>query len=231
MNIYHIHISGGNHFIEAYKDGWISVHSGSQDIGRKVAEYYQNLAEKRILEDNISVNRDLCYLMGSDMEDYLYDVSVMQIFANDNRMAILKAITEAMDGKILEHINSIHNYINVGEMILRKGAISAQKGQILVIPLNMRDGLLLCKGKGNAEWNNSAPHGAGRLYSRSEAKSRFTVEKYAEQMKGIYSSCINKHTLDEAPFAYKDYKEIMDCVEPTVEILDRFLPIFNFKAK
>ena len=115
-------------------------------------------------------------------------------------------------------------------MILRKGAISAQNGQMLVIPLNMRDGLLLCRGKGNADWNYSAPHGAGRLYSRSKAKEIFTVEEYAEQMKGIYSTCINESTLDEAPFAYKDYQEIMRCVEPTVEIVDRFIPIFNFKA-
>ena len=115
-------------------------------------------------------------------------------------------------------------------MILRKGAISAQDGQLLVIPLNMRDGLLLCKGKGNAEWNYSAPHGAGRLYSRSKAKETFTVEEYAKQMKGVFSTCINESTIDEAPFVYKDYQEIMECVEPTVEILDRLIPIFNFKA-
>ena len=115
-------------------------------------------------------------------------------------------------------------------MILRKGAISAEKDQTLVIPLNMRDGLLLCKGKGNEEWNCSAPHGAGRLYSRSKAKEIFTVKEYEKQMKGIYSTCINENTLDEAPFAYKDYTEIVECIEPTVEILDRLVPIFNFKA-
>ena len=247
-------LGGGNHFIEAYKDGWLSVHSGSRNIGYKVAEYYQKLAEKRIKEYNsnllkekiktiepkmreewlksnkISINKDLCYLDDEDMRAYLHDVAIMQRFANDNRMEMLSKITMVMGGKILEHINSIHNYIDTENMILRKGAISAQDGQLLVIPLNMRDGLLLCKGRGNPEWNYSAPHGAGRLYSRSKAKETFTVEEYAEQMKGIFSTCINESTIDEAPFVYKDYQEIMECVEPTAEILDRLIPIFNFKA-
>lgn len=247
-------LGGGNHFIEAYQDGWLAIHSGSRNIGYKVAEYYQKLAEKRVKEHNysllkekiktieptmrekwlkenkITVNRDLCYLTDDDMSDYLHDVAIMQRFANDNRFTMLSAITTAMGGRIIEHINSIHNYIDVENMILRKGAISAQKGQLLVIPLNMRDGLLLCKGKGNPEWNYSAPHGAGRLYSRSKAKEVFTVEEYERQMNGIFSTCINSSTLDEAPFAYKDYKEIMECIEPTVEILDRLIPIFNFKA-
>lgn len=247
-------LGGGNHFIEAYENGWLAVHSGSRNIGYKVADYYQRLAEKRvkmhnyillkeqiksvepiyrekwIAEHKISVNRDLCYLTGSDMEDYLHDVSIMQDFANDNRLSMLREISNAMGGKVLQHINSIHNYIDTDNRILRKGAISAQKGQMLVIPLNMRDGILLCRGKGNAEWNCSAPHGAGRLYSRSKAKEVFTVEEYARQMEGIYSSCINESTLDEAPFVYKDYQEIMECIEPTVDIIDRLLPIFNFKA-
>ena len=247
-------LGGGNHFIEAYRGGLLSVHSGSRNIGYKVAAYYQKLAETRIKEKNqillkekikeippaerqewiaknkVSVNRDLSYLTGQDMEDYLHDVAIMQQFANDNRFAMLSAITKAMGGTIRDHINSIHNYIDTENMILRKGAISAQSGQMLVIPLNMRDGLLICRGKGNADWNYSAPHGAGRLYSRSKAKEIFTVEEYAEQMQGIYSTCINESTLDEAPFAYKDYQEIMECVEPTVEIVDRFIPIFNFKA-
>lgn len=247
-------LGGGNHFIEAYKDGWLAVHSGSRNIGWRVAEHYQKLAEKRVKEHNhrllmeemqkieptqreqwlkehkITVNRDLCFLTSEDMKAYLHDVAIMQRFANDNRFAMLSTITEQLGGKIIEHISSIHNYIDTENMILRKGAISAQKGEILVIPLNMRDGLLLCKGKGNPDWNWSAPHGAGRLYSRSKAKETFTVEEYAKQMEGVFSTCINLSTLDEAPFAYKDYKEIMKCIEPTVEILDRLIPIFNFKA-
>lgn len=247
-------LGGGNHFIEAYQDGWLSVHSGSRNIGFKVAKYYQKLAEKRIKEYNtallkekiktieptqrenwlktnrITINKDLCYLTGQDMVDYLHDISVMQRFANDNREEMLLNIIGVMGGKVLEHISSIHNYIDTENMILRKGAISAQKEETLVIPLNMRDGLLLCKGKGNPEWNNSAPHGAGRLYSRSKAKEIFTVEEYEREMNGIFSTCINTSTLDEAPFAYKNYEEIMECIEPTVEILDRLIPIFNFKA-
>lgn len=247
-------LGGGNHFIEAYKDGWLAIHSGSRNIGYKVAEYYQKLAERRAKEHNhsllmekiktvepslrekwlkenkITVKKELCYLTGEDMRAYLHDVAIMQRFANDNRLTMLFTITTAMGGRIIEHINSIHNYIDVENMILRKGAISAQKGQLLVIPLNMRDGLLMCRGKGNPEWNYSAPHGAGRLYSRSKAKETFTVEEYSKQMAGIFSTCINESTIDEAPFVYKDYREIMDCVEPTVEILDRLIPVFNFKA-
>ena len=247
-------LGGGNHFIEAYADGWLAVHSGSRNIGYKVAEYYQNLAEKRIKEYNyrllkerlqtvppqqrekwladnkVNINRDLCYLTGDDMRAYLHDVKIMQEFANDNRMQMLKIIVKAMGGRILDHINSIHNYIDTENMYLRKGAISAKVGEILVIPLNMRDGMLLCRGKGNPEWNYSAPHGAGRLYSRSKAKEKFTVEEYAEQMRGIFTTCVNESTLDEAPFVYKNYEEIVECVEPTVEILDRLIPIFNFKA-
>ena len=247
-------LGGGNHFIEAYEDGWLSVHSGSRNIGYKVAEYYQKLAEKRIKEHNsnllkeqiktieptkrekwlkenkIAIDKDLCYLTGEDMESYLHDVSVMQSFANENRLEMLTAIVSAMGGKIQNHISSIHNYIDTKNMILRKGAISAQDEEILVIPLNMRDGLLVCKGKGNPDWNFSAPHGAGRLYSRSQAKTIFTVEEYAKEMERIFSTCVNESTIDEAPFVYKDYQEIMECVEPTVEILDRLIPIFNFKA-
>lgn len=247
-------LGGGNHFIEAYKDGWLSVHSGSRNIGYKVAEYYQKLAEKRIKESNkkliketlltiepsereswlknnkITIDRSWCYLTDKDMEDYLHDVAIMQRFATDNRRQIIKSILNSLGGNVLEEISSIHNYIDTENMILRKGAISAQKGEILVIPLNMRDGVLICKGKGNPDWNYSAPHGAGRLYSRSRAKELFTVEEYQKEMNGIYSTCVNQSTLDEAPFAYKNFKEIIECIEPTVEIIDRLIPIYNFKA-
>lgn len=248
-------LGGGNHFIEAYLGGTISVHSGSRNIGLQVATYYQSLAETRIGEEarryvteglakiepaqrerylaanKAPIDKELSYLTGSDMEDYLWDVQIMQNFAADNRRAIIENIVSAMEGKIVDHISSVHNYIEVEARVLRKGAISAKEGELLVIPLNMRDGLLLCKGKGNAEWNQSAPHGAGRLYSRSKAKQAFTLEEYKESMKGIYSSSISDSTLDEAPFAYKDYHEIIECVEPTVEIIKRYVPIFNFKAQ
>lgn len=247
-------LGGGNHFIEAYNGGYLAVHSGSRNIGYKVAAYYQALAEKRIKEQNykvlkekiaeippkerekwinankISVSRDLCYLTGEDMIDYLHDIAIMQEFAVANRKAMLDAIVKSMDGRIRKTITSTHNYIDVKNMILRKGAISAQKGEMLVIPLNMRDGLLVCSGRGNPDWNYSAPHGAGRLYSRSKAKEAFTVDEYTKEMEGIFSTCINESTLDEAPFVYKDYREIVEYVEPTVEIHERLIPIFNFKA-
>lgn len=247
-------LGGGNHFIEAYDNCGLAVHSGSRNIGWRVAEYYQKLAEKKCLHEQhqnlmeemkaieprlrsewlkqrqLNIDKELCFLTGEDMQDYLHDVAIMQKFANDNRKKMLDVIVSKMGGKIIEHINSIHNYIDVENMILRKGAISAQDGEILVIPLNMRDGLLICKGKGNPDWNFSAPHGAGRLYSRKKAKELFTVEDYAKSMQGIFTTCINEETLDEAPFAYKDYMEIMECIEPTVDIINRLVPIFNFKA-
>lgn len=247
-------LGGGNHFIEAYEGGYLAVHSGSRNIGLAVAKHYQSLAENLTEKNNrkvynemlnrvepacreewkkhnmIVVPKDLCYLTGEAMYDYLHDIGIIQRFANENRFIMLSIITNALKGVILEHISSIHNYIDLEANVLRKGAISAKKGEILVIPLNMRDGMLICKGKGKENWNCSAPHGAGRLYSRSKAKELFTVDEYAETMKGIYSTCINSSTLDEAPFAYKDYEEIMRCIEPTVEILERIVPIYNFKA-
>lgn len=247
-------LGGGNHFIEAYRDGFLSVHSGSRNIGLKVAQHYQVLAEKRckekqqelmktalqniepqlreqyIQEHKVTIAKDLCYLEGEDMLHYLHDIEILQSFASANRQAMLTSIVAHIGGKIVEQINSIHNYIDTSTMILRKGAISAKKDEKLVIPMNMRDGLLVCKGKGNDDWNNSAPHGAGRLYSRSKAKEIFSISEYEKAMNGVFSTCINKETIDEAPFVYKDYEEIMECIEPTVEIQERLVPIFNFKA-
>lgn len=247
-------LGGGNHFIEAYDGGWLAVHSGSRNIGYRVADYYQKLAEKSIKEQNyrimkeqlqsieptqrekwivdhkIKVDRDLCYLTDDNMVDYLHDIKIMQEFANDNRITMLSTIVEAMGGNWWSHINSIHNYIDTDNMILRKGAISAQKDQQLVIPLNMRDGLLICKGKGNPDWNYSAPHGAGRLMSRAKAKETISLDEFSDSMKDVYSTTVCQATIDESPFAYKDMEEIMKAIEPTVEIIDRIVPIYNFKA-
>lgn len=251
-------LGGGNHFIEAYDDGHISVHSGSRNIGYRVAEYYQKKAtqkcgqkeknefQKKLMElepslrqDFISeykkaglyVDKELCWLEDEDMEAYLHDVEVMQRFAYYNRIKILATITKNMNIDIEEVVaTSIHNYIDTQNMILRKGAISANYGERVAIPLNMRDGILVGFGKGNEEWNYSAPHGAGRLYSRSKAKEVFTVEEYEKSMKGIYTTCISQSTLDEAPFVYKDYREIRDAIEPTVDVMYRLKPIYNFKA-
>ena len=245
-------LGGGNHFIEAYKGGVLCVHTGSRNIGLRVANYYQDLAKKRAqAKDKPDLAKiepkdrqaalaawkasrremdDLAYLEGEDLEHYLHDCGILNAFASANRSAILRAIVGAMGGEIKNGISTTHNYIDTKARILRKGAVSAKAGEILVIPLNMRDGVLLCRGKGNPDWNNSAPHGAGRLYSRRAAKRAFTVEEYAKSMEGIYTTCIGLDTLDEAPFAYKDMREIMECIEPTVDILERLEPIYNFKA-
>lgn len=252
-------LGGGNHFIEAYGDrttGAIAVHSGSRNIGYKVAAYYQKLAEKqleqktkvdfqKILQDvapteresfikaykevNPSVKKDLAFLTGEDMENYLHDMRFMQNFAIMNRLTMLSTIRANLGEKSIQIISSTHNYISDNN-ILRKGAISAQRGELLVIPLNMRDGILVCRGLGNEDWNCSAPHGAGRLYSRSKAKELFSVEDYKMSMEGIYTTCVNASTLDEAPFAYKEAREIEEAIKPTVIIEDRMIPIYNFKA-
>lgn len=268
-------LGGGNHFIEAYKEGYIAVHSGSRGIGFQVAKYYQDIANKRTkerilirnktllndipekdrtawLENNKyeGTKKELEYLTDTDMENYLHDMKIMQEFASINRIKILKKIILQMNGRVTsDRICSTHNYIDFNsaifknnedalkaiqtphhKAILRKGAISALEGETLVIPLNMRDGILICEGKGNPDWNYSAPHGAGRLYSRSKAKEILKLEDYKDTMKGIYSTCISSDTLDEAPFAYKDIKEIMELIEPTVTIIKRLIPIYNFKA-
>lgn len=249
-------LGGGNHFIEIYDNGYISVHSGSRNIGLKVAEFYQDLAIKSVtkamrdlqkeaiqncvptmreqfIKENktkYSIQNNLAYLVEENKEDYLHDVSIMQEFAELNRKTIIDTILKEFKFRAEEVIDSVHNYIDVKTNILRKGAISAKAGEKLVIPLNMRDGVLICVGKGNEDWNYSAPHGAGRLYSRSEAKKHFTVSEYKKTMQGIYSSCISAGTLDEAPFAYKNFEEIIETIEPTVDILARVTPIYNFKA-
>lgn len=248
-------LGGGNHFIEGYAGGFISVHSGSRNIGLQVAKYYQLIAVKRNKEarenfikrvlptiapeqreeyikeyNSLGIDASLTWLEGSDMEDYLHDVAIMQDFAKENRAKILSDIANKLGVEIYKSTESIHNYIDVDTRILRKGAISAREGEELVIPLNMRDGLLVCIGKGNSDWNYSAPHGAGRLYSRSKAKRIFTVEEYQESMQDVYTTCVNQSTLDEAPFVYKDYQEIERAIEPTVTILERLIPIYNYKA-
>jgi RNA-splicing ligase RtcB len=246
-------LGGGNHFIEAYRGGALCVHTGSRNIGLSVAKYYQDLAAKKAkkrgapnLEEIEPRQRaaamaewkkaikdqptDLAYLEGEDMENYLHDCAILNAFARASRLTILGTIVEAMGGKIKEAHDTVHNYIDTEAGILRKGAVAARAGERLTIPLNMRDGVLICEGKGNPDWNYSAPHGAGRLYSRTAAKAAFTVEQYAAAMAGIYTTCVGPDTLDEAPFAYKDMQEIMECITPTVVILDRLTPVYNFKA-
>ena len=177
-----------------------------------------------------SMPRELCYLYGTFMEDYLHDINICQQFAKRNREKMAEVLFERTGLVGLESFQTIHNYIDVDEKILRKGSVSAKQGEKLLIPINMRDGSLICLGKGNSEWNYSAPHGAGRIMSRSAAFERLTMEEYQKEMAGIYTTCVNTSTLDESPMAYKNMDEIVANIEPAAEIIAHIKPIYNFKA-
>lgn len=176
------------------------------------------------------ISKELAYVDDELLQDYLHDMAFVQMFASVNRMAIMGAILAGMNLGTEETFETIHNYVDMSDGILRKGAVSAKIGEKLIIPLNMRDGSLICIGKGNEDWNCSAPHGAGRLFSRSEAKERFSVDEFKDQMKGIYSTSIGQSTLDECPMAYKSMQSIVDNIGPAVEIQNVIRPFYNFKA-
>lgn len=177
-----------------------------------------------------SIPKHLAYVSGKLFDRYIHDMKIIQEFAMINRKAMIYEIVKGMKFHVVEQFSTIHNYIDTENMILRKGAVSSQLGEKLIIPINMRDGSLICMGKGNPEWNYSAPHGAGRLMSRSQAKNSFTVSEFKKQMKGIYSTSINTSTLDECPMAYKSIDDILNNIEPTVDIIDIIKPIYNIKA-
>jgi RNA-splicing ligase RtcB len=221
-------LGGGNHFIELGKDDdgqlYLVVHSGSRNLGKQVCEHYQKAAADK------KVDRVLAYLEGQLFQNYMHDMEIVQRYADLNRKAIVRELEKRAGLKIIEQFTTVHNYIDLNSMILRKGAISARKGERILIPMNMRDGSLICIGKGNEDWNFSAPHGAGRLMSRSDAKKSFTVSQFKKEMKGIYSSTINDNTLDEAPFAYKPMEEIIANIGDTADIVKTIKPIYNFKA-
>ena len=224
-------LGSGNHFIEADKgeDGqiYIVIHSGSRHLGAVVAKYYQETAYKTLKEE---VPYYYAYCEGSLLEMYLHDMKIVQEFARLNRAAMLSDIAKEMGLHIKDSFATVHNYIDAESMILRKGAVSAKLGELLIIPINMRDGALICTGKGNEDWNVSAPHGAGRLMSRSKAKENFTVSDFKKEMKGIYTTSINSDTLDECPMAYKSMSDIVDNIGETVEVNEVIKPIYNFKA-
>jgi RNA-splicing ligase RtcB len=176
------------------------------------------------------IPEDLCFLYGPYLEDYLHDVEVCQRFARRNREKMAEILLERTGIAAGEAFHTIHNYIDTEEMILRKGAIAAHAGEKVLIPINMRDGSVLAVGKGNAEWNYSAPHGAGRIMSRKAAKDRLSLEEYRETMKGIYTTSVNEATLDEAPMAYKSLDDIIDVIRDSVDIIDVMKPVYNFKA-
>ena len=176
------------------------------------------------------VPKHLAYCEGELFEQYIHDMKIVQEFAMLNRKAMMDEIIKGMGLHIEEQFTTIHNYIDTNSMILRKGAVSAKAGEVLLIPINMRDGSLICTGKGNTDWNCSAPHGAGRLMSRSEAKNNFTVSEFKKQMKGIFTTSVNSSTLDECPMAYKTMDDIVNNIGDTVEINKVIKPIYNFKA-
>nr|WP_026496569.1 RtcB family protein [Butyrivibrio sp. WCD3002] len=229
-------LGGGNHFIEIDTDddgeGYLIIHSGSRHLGKEVAEYYIEKGHNYLKKQGIEVPYEMTFLTGELLADYLHDIQFVQEYAALNRQIMIKEIFKGMKWKIKDQQSCIHNYIEETEngAILRKGAISAKKDEDVIIPINMRDGVILGKGKGNAEWNYSAPHGAGRLSTREQAMNSHTVSEFKASMKGIYSSCISKDTLDEAPFAYRDIDYIRQAVEDTVEITKILKPIYNYKG-
>lgn len=181
-------------------------------------------------EHKIGIPKDLVYVEGKLFEDYIHDMRIVQKFAVLNRRAMMDVIVSGMGFLRLEEFTTIHNYIDTDAMILRKGSVSAKAGEKLLIPMNMRDGSLICIGKGNEEWNCSAPHGAGRLMSRRRAFGSLSMEQYRAEMEGIYTTCVVPDTLDESPMAYKGMEEIVAQIAPTVEIVERVRPVYNFKA-
>ncbi|MGN0677185.1 MAG: RtcB family protein [Ruminococcus sp.] len=190
----------------------------------------QQEIKKLVNTKTTNIPKHLAYAEGELFEQYIHDMKIVQEFALVNRQAMITEIIKGMKLHITEQFSTIHNYIDTDNMILRKGAVSAQNGERLIIPINMRDGSLICTGKGNPDWNFSAPHGAGRLMSRSQAKQSFTVSEYKKQMKGIYSTSISSATLDECPMAYKNIDDILENISDTVTVDDIIKPIYNFKA-
>ena len=229
-------LGGGNHFIEVdvdeEKNSYLVVHSGSRHLGQEVTEHYLREGQRELQANGIHTPYELTYLTDTLKEQYLHDLAIVQDFATLNRDIILSEICKGMKWKVHETTSCIHNYVDFnGETpILRKGAISAKVGEPVIIPINMRDGILLGTGLGNEEWNCSAPHGAGRILKREDVKKSFTLSSFKSEMKGIYSSCISKDTLDEAPFAYRSIDEIKDAIAETVTIDKIIKPIYNFKA-
>lgn len=227
-------LGGGNHFIEADTDGegniYIVIHSGSRHLGVEICQYYQKAGAKDLEARHIYSPFPLAYVEGELMESYLHDMRIAQTFADLNRKAMMDVIVKGMGLHVEEQFTTVHNYIDMDAGILRKGAISARAGERVLIPINMRDGSLICTGKGNPDWNCSAPHGAGRLMSRSEAKAAFTVHEFKKQMEGIYTTSVGQGTLDECPMAYKSMADIVDNIGPTVDIETVIKPIYNFKA-
>lgn len=232
----HLGLEVANYYQDlAWKD---MSEPSSDEIAALIAQYKAEGRQKEIADALAALKarrkdcgpKDLAYLTGQHMDDYLNDMGIVQRFADKNRQVIADIILKGMGMVAAERFTTIHNYIDLDAKILRKGAVSAKEGEKLIIPMNMRDGSLLCIGKGNPDWNCSAPHGAGRLMSRKKAREKFTLGEYKASMEGIYSTCISFDTLDENPGAYKDMQEIRDCIKPTCKVIETIRPVYNFKA-
>ena len=226
-------LGGGNHFLELDRgeDGslYLVVHTGSRHLGEEVAEHYTKLAYTSLKEQGLEVPYYMSYLEGDEKENYTEDVQTVQDYAELNRQVIVREILKGMKWKAVEQFSVAHNYLDASGM-LRKGAIAAEVGVRVIIPANMRDGMILGIGLGNEEWNRSAPHGSGRRLKREDVKSQYTVSDFKKEMKGIYSSCVGTDTLDEAPFAYRSLAEIAERIRDTVQITEILKPVYNYKA-
>ena len=243
---------------ELTEEMYLIIHSGSRKLGGDVCKYYQDKAFQnanemgKIIKNTIDklkaegrekeitveikklkkpvTDKDLAFLTGNDFNDYLNDMAIVQKFASLNRETMVEIILKESGLQEVDRFETVHNYIDFKRMILRKGAVSAENGETILIPINMRDGSLLCVGKGNENWNYSAPHGAGRLMSRNKAKEVIKITEFVETMKNIYSTSVNTGTLDEAPQAYKPMEEILQAITDTVKVIGIIKPVYNFKS-
>lgn len=237
---------------------YLVIHSGSRYLGKQVAEHYQELGYKKLTDNrmakeelikklksegrekdiqkelkklpSIKINKQLAYVEGENLDNYLNDMKITQEYARINRVAIAEEILKHTGLNADESFTTIHNYIDIDNKILRKGAISATLGEKVIIPINMRDGSIIAIGKGNKDWNESAPHGAGRLMSRSKAKQSVGLDEFKDSMKGVWTTSVNEYTIDESPMVYKPIDEIVDNIKDTVGIIDIIKPLYNFKA-
>ena len=242
-------LGGGNHFIEVDKaaDGrlYLVIHSGSRRLGRDVAGFHnaaaffcacgidpKEAARKKLRPGEIKSGCSLgeCFLSGGLLEEYLNDMKLAVNYASESRKAMGETIISKMNLHPVSSFATIHNYIDTENKILRKGAVSAQSGETIIIPINMKDGALICRGRGNVDWNYTAPHGSGRVLRRSEAKELITLDEFKAEMEGVFTTSVNESTIDESPMAYRRVDEILNTIDPTAEVVERILPVYNFKA-
>lgn len=263
-SLYSIKLGGGNHYLEIDKDDngklYLTVHSGSRNLGGQIFRYYQDLAyqkcnkisRKEVCQEIIDrlkkegrereiqselekvevmeIPKSQCYIEGKDLKNYIEDCQIANRFSEYNKDYLVNKILSKMGIEVVSTFTSIHNYVDE-EGIVRKGAISSKKGELIYVALSMKEGGLICEGLGNKEYLYSAPHGAGRLMSRKEAKEKVSLEEFKESMKGIYSSTINENTIDEAPSAYKRVEDILPMLEGTAKVIKHIKPIYNYKEE